>query len=152
MNVQDLISTTIILLYGITFMMYLITGNVYHIIVAIGLWGTAGISEFIKHHIIKTYSPRPEGAFNCNVLCTDGSQAGKPGMPSSHAAASIFFVIMYWKYTKNPYVRTLLLIYYLLILQSRYFKNCHSIPQLIVGSLVGFSTSAIVLKYTARLL
>ena len=150
MNLQDLISTSIILLYVVSITMYVITKNTYHIIVAFGIWGTAGLSEYVKHHIIKNRNPRPDGAYNCNMLCNNGDQAGKPGMPSSHAAASAFFMIMYWNYTTNPYVRAILLFYYLLILRSRYVKHCHSIPQLIVGSLVGAGTSSFLLKYMVR--
>ena len=150
MNVQDLISLSIIPINIIPLILYFITRDKYHLIVGIGIWVTAKLSEFIKHHIIEERSPRPQGAFDCNMFCNDGDQAGKPGMPSSHAAASIFFAIMYWNDTKNPYVRAMLLLYYLLIVQSRYFKNCHSIPQLIVGSIVGISTSKIVLKYIVR--
>ena len=152
MVIQDLISISITLLYGISIAMYIKTNDIYHLFIAFGLWATAGISEYIKHHIIGIRSPRPEGAFDCNLLCNDGKQEGRPGMPSSHAAVVTFFVIIYWNYTKNPYVRALLIAYYFLILQSRYNKKCHSIPQLIVGTLVGMGTSAAVLQTKMRLL
>lgn len=152
MNIQDIISSSILLLYVISIIMYFKTKDIYHLIIALGLWATAGISEDIKYHIIGTRSPRPEGAFNCNLLCNDGDQEGRPGMPSSHAAVVTFFAIIYWNYTKNPYIRAMLISYYFLILQSRYFKKCHSISQLIVGTLVGVGTSFAILETKMRLL
>lgn len=152
MNLQDLISISIIPINIIPLILYFTTKDNYHLLIIVGLWTTVGLSEFIKHFIIKNASPRPQEALNCNLLCDDGNQGGKPGMPSSHAAASMFFFIIYWNYTTNPYFRAMLLSYYLLIIHSRYAKKCHTIPQLIVGSLFGMGTAAAVLKYRMRLL
>jgi len=152
MNVQDIISSSIPILYIISIMMYFKTNNVYHLFIVFGLWTTAGISEFIKYYIIQKNSVRPDGAVNCNIWCNNGNQEGKPGMPSSHAAVTTFFVIIYWNYTKNPYIRTLLLIYYFLILQSRFYKNCHTVPQLMMGTLLGLGIGTAMLKYKMRML
>ena len=152
MNIQDLISISILLLQSIPLILFLITRKTYHLIIFIVFMSVAKITDFIKDNEIISSSRRPNGAFNCNLLCNDGSRKNKPGMPSSHAASAIFFLIVYWNYTSSPYIRALLVIYYLLILQSRYYKKCHSLSQLLVGSLIGMAVGFTLNHYKARLL
>lgn len=139
MNFQDFISCSIISVYIIPVILYGITHQSYHKIAFIGVLAVNGISECIKHIFVKDVSPRPDGATDCNLLCTNGNQEGKPGMPSSHSATVAFFATFYYCHTTNPYIRTGLIIYAILVMMSRYYKRCHSVPQITVGALLGWS-------------
>jgi membrane-associated phospholipid phosphatase len=139
MNFQDFLSSSILILYIIPIILYGITRNPYHKIAFIGTLGATAISECIKHIFIKEASPRPQGAMNCNIMCTNGNREGKPGMPSSHAATVAFFATYYVRHTNNLYIRGILISYAVLVMMSRYHKRCHTVPQIMVGALLGGS-------------
>jgi len=143
MNFQDFISASVIIEYLLPIILYVYTEQSYHKIAFIGTFVTMVISECIKHYFVKKASPRPRGAINCNLLCTDGNQEGKPGMPSSHAATVTFFAAFYFRHTSNFYLRALLILYAILVISSRYVKRCHSIPQLAGGALLGYLLSVL---------
>lgn len=124
-------------LYAIPIILYLISGNVWELLGLIGLLGSLGISEFIKHYIIKKDSLRPKGASDCNLWCNDGIREGQPGMPSSHSAQVAFFSAFYYQKVSNPIVKALLIIYALAVMYSRYAKHCHTIPQIMIGAIIG---------------
>jgi acid phosphatase family membrane protein YuiD len=108
---------------------------------------TVFISESIKLYIIGKGNPRPKGAEDCNLFCNDGDQSGKPGMPSSHSALVSFFSGFYLQQTSDDYLRIILVVYALLVMLSRYLKRCHTINQIIVGGLLGYSLSWIVVRH-----
>ena len=141
MNIADLISASILLLYIIPPILYIITNNVIHIKAFLGVIGTTLISETLKYFFIGTLSPRPEGAKDCNLLCNDGNQAGRPGMPSSHSAEAAFILGFYYQQYDNIYIRLFLVIYTGLIMLSRYLKKCHTINQICVGAFLGLCLS-----------
>jgi membrane-associated phospholipid phosphatase len=147
MSISETISMSIVLLYGIPIILYFYTNNVIHLKAFIGLVGTTTLSEFIKHFYIKDYSPRPVGAANCNLLCNNGNQEGKPGMPSSHSATVAFFTAFYYWQTQNEFVRSGLIGYNILIMLSRYIMKCHTIPQIMVGTMLGIGMSQIVVRH-----
>ena len=139
MNFQDFISISILAAYIIPVILYSITHQPYHKIAFIGVLAASGISECIKHIFIKEVSPRPQGASNCDLLCTNGKQEGKPGMPSSHSATIAFFATFYFRHTNHLYIRISLICYAILVMMSRYYKRCHSISQIMVGAFLGGS-------------
>jgi membrane-associated phospholipid phosphatase len=143
MRLFDVISASVGVLYILPIVAYLYTGNFYHIKGLIGLSTTTLLSEFIKYNIIGKNSVRPKGASNCNLWCNDGNQENKPGMPSSHAASTVFFTSYYYSLIDNNYIRGLLIIYTATVMLSRYIKRCHSIIQLGTGALFGFLMSLI---------
>lgn len=128
-------------MYAVPVIMYFITLDPFQLLGFLGLVATLGIGEFIKHYIIKTASPRPKGATDCNLWCTDGNQEGRPGMPSGHSSQVAFFTSFYYSQTNHPWIRGGLIIYALLVMYSRYAKHCHTIPQIATGSLLGFLIS-----------
>jgi len=129
------------LLYVIPFVLYYITGSRVHFKAFLGVAGTTIISETIKYFFVGRQSVRPQGAKNCNLLCNDGPQAGRPGMPSSHSAEAVFFSSFYYQQTTSPFIRTLLVIYAILVMISRYVKRCHTIQQVFGGALLGAALS-----------
>ena len=146
MNILNLTSMSVLLGYIILPVLFVITKNMIHIKAFIGLFGTSIISETIKYNLIGDLSPRPFGATDCNLLCNDGNQAGKPGMPSSHSAEVAFILGYYSQITDNKYIRLSLLFYAAAVMLSRYLKNCHSIPQIMVGTVLGLFISWVVVK------
>lgn len=137
MNILDLASMSVLLGYIIPPVLFIITKNIIHLKAFIGLLATSVISESLKYNFIKNLSPRPFGATDCNLFCNDGNQAGRPGMPSSHSSEAAFIVGYYYQLIDNRYIRVSLVIYAASIMLSRYLKSCHSIPQIIVGALLG---------------
>lgn len=146
MNISDLVSISVILLYIIPIVLYLITNNSIHITALLGVAGTTVLSETLKHQFIKEASPRPIGASDCNLLCNDGNRSGKPGMPSSHSAQAAFFSGYYIQLTDNIFIKLILIVYAISIMISRYIKRCHSIEQIIVGGILGLSLSWILVR------
>jgi membrane-associated phospholipid phosphatase len=94
-------------------------------------------TEFLKHNVIKERSTRPSGAKDCNLLCDDGNQAGRPGMPSGHSSTVAFFAAYYFQQTTNPWIRAALLGYASLVMWSRYDKKCHRPTQIALGAFIG---------------
>ena len=143
MNVTDLISMSVGILYLIPLIFYFITYNPIHLKAFVGVGATTVISESIKY-VLGKVSPRPEGAKNCNLLCNDGNQSGQPGMPSSHSATVAFFSGFYFNETNNLFMKAFLVGYAGLIMLSRYMKSCHTINQIVGGAILGVSLSWIV--------
>ena len=141
MNILNLISMSVGLLYVIPPVLYAITKNVIHIKAFLGLIGTTVISETLKYFFIGQLSSRPEGAKDCNLLCNDGDQAGRPGMPSSHSAEAAFILGFYYQQYDNRYIRLILVIYTALVMLSRYLKKCHTINQVFAGAFLGLCLS-----------
>jgi membrane-associated phospholipid phosphatase len=141
MNTLDLASMSILLAYIIPPILFAATKNIIHLKAFIGLLATSVISESIKYNLIGEKSPRPFGATNCNLLCNDGNQAGRPGMPSSHSSQVSFFASYYSQQTTNPWIRAGLFLYAGAVMFSRYKKRCHTIPQIVAGALLGWTIS-----------
>jgi len=141
LNIQDIISMSIGLLYIIPLFLYYITGNRLHFTGFLGLASTTIITEGIKYFLIKERSPRPKGAKNCDLLCQDGNQEGRPGMPSTHSANVAYFAGFYIQQTDNIFIKIGLVLYAALVMLSRYLKRCHTINQIAVGSLLGLVLS-----------
>ena len=134
------------LLYIIPIILYYITGNIIHFKGFIGLGSTAVITESIKYFLIKERSPRPKGARNCDLLCQDGDQEGRPGMPSTHSAIVSFFSSFYIQQTDNILIKLGLGVCAGLVMLSRYLKRCHTINQIAVGSIIGLTLSFLVTR------
>lgn len=141
MNISNALSISVIYLYILPFILYVFTGNQMHFRAFLGISGTTILSETLKYFFIRNTSPRPKGARDCDLLCTDGNQEGKPGMPSSHSATVAFFSGFYIQQTDNILIKVLLIIYSGLVMLSRYIKRCHTLNQIIVGTLLGVSLS-----------
>lgn len=143
MNPLNAISFSVVFLYLVPIVLFLYTQQVKHLLGFIGLYGTTIISEFLKHYVIQDRSTRPKGATDCNLLCNDGNQEGRPGMPSSHSAEVAFFAGYYWDQVEHPLSRFALVAYAVSVMTSRYLKRCHTLEQIGVGSLLGLILSAV---------
>jgi hypothetical protein len=124
------LSELIVLLSPIYF--WFTTYNTIHIIALLGIIVTMIITESIKLWVLPTWS-RPEGAKGCDLLCMSRNDEGKPGMPSGHMSSLAFYGGFY-KIT-NP----LFYVYGLLVALSRWGKRCHSVDQILGGTVLGGS-------------
>ena len=147
MNIFDGLSMSVGLLYIIPLLLYYVTQNPIHFKAFLGTAGTTIISETLKYFFIGKSNPRPQGAKDCNLFCNDGNQAGKPGMPSSHSSEVAFFSGFYYQQTHNPIIRASLVIYAGLVMMSRYVKRCHTISQIVGGTLLSLSLSWFVVRH-----
>lgn len=147
MNISDYISLSIGLIYIIPVILYIQSGAWINIKAFIGIIGTTIISESLKYFFIGNISPRPKGAKDCDLLCKNGNQEGKPGMPSSHSAEVAFFSVFYFQQTTNPIIQIILIIYSGIMMLSRYVKRCHTINQIVVGAVLGTSLSLIIVRH-----
>lgn len=132
----DVLSVSVVGLYGVSLFLFLQTYDLSHVIAVLGLFLTVGISEGLKRLCWGSTCPRPLGAMNCDTFCSDGHQAGRPGMPSTHASFVMFFITYYAPVLTAPF-RALAIVYAMTVIYSRYAKSCHSPIQLVVGSALG---------------
>jgi len=114
-------------------------------------WLIIALNSFIAvsiHSLIKRISPyqkykflqRPIGAKNCDLFSRNGLQEGKPGFPSGHVTSIVsFFVSLYLLFPDyRNYTIPFGIIYTLLMAISRINKRCHTLLQVVSGSLLGF--------------
>ena len=146
-TIWDYISMSAGLLYGIPIILYYFTGDTIQLKGLLGMMGTTALSEGIKKLVIKDANPRPSGALNCNLLCNDGNQSGRPGMPSSHSAQVAFFAGFYIQQTHSLPLQIILILYAATVMLSRYIKRCHTINQIVVGGILGTSLSYLVVRH-----
>jgi membrane-associated phospholipid phosphatase len=92
---------------------------------------------------------RPAGAKDCNLFNSGGSYDGGIGMPSGHVmltttiSLSLLFIYsgtnnLYTIFKNYPIEFTCTISYILLMAISRVKRNCHNIPQVIVGAILGY--------------
>lgn len=134
-TIQNIISTSVILVYIIPVSLFIYTGDTIHIKAFVGSFITI-LTEYVKHRIGKK-NPRPDGALDCNMWCNNGDVSGKPGMPSGHSVSSAFFAGFYFQNTNNVWIKSMLVMYAGLVMISRYMKKCHTIGQIGTGATIG---------------
>lgn len=85
---------------------------------------------------------RPDPNAPCGLF---GSPSDNLGMPSIHAALSLFisiFILQLLSYNKktlsNQILKIVFIAYPLFIGYSRMYLNCHSLSQIIMGYIIGF--------------
>jgi len=131
LNFWDLVSISELGVVLSPIYFYFQTTDPKHIIAILGTIVTAAIVESSKIYLFPFWS-RPAGARGCDLLTIDGSAENKPGFPSGHSAMIAYFGAFYGLWN-SPYF----LMYVAAIAASRYFKRCHSIPQIVAGLILG---------------
>lgn len=145
---DNIISFSVILLYIVPWVRYLLIQHVSELRPFWGMILTVILNEGIKHGIIGEASPRPARARDCNLCVNDGPQGGRPGAPSGHSAQVAFFVGYYLQtLSLSPLSCVALLGYALLVMLSRFTKFCHTLPQIISGAALGSLMSVFVVRH-----
>ena len=112
----------------------------------------AYIANNISNHILKTYlfkpimgnktfpiigrGLRPAGAKNCKFY-SDDSVSKSYGMPSGHAQSISFFVMHELMNNDDINYKIILTLVSIYMIYSRVKLGCHTIQQVIIGSLFG---------------
>jgi len=141
--------------YVVLLALLVATRDPYYIVIAVGMTTIAlavkmtktATRPFLRGDFAE-WLARPSGARGCGALngeeCDGGGVGGDgacPGMPSGHQAIMAFFVFSVIFYHRLTVVSAPLWIA-LLALNfavgvSRVYKECHTIPQVVAGSVVG---------------
>lgn len=145
-NLSNWLSISMCGLFLIPIFLYLLNPSMLHIKGFIGIILTPFIADLIKKYITISDYPRPDGAKDCDLFCMDGNQTGRPGMPSGHTATVVFFTAYYFKETNNIYLKFLMILYTALIMLSRYLKRCHTINQIVGGTILGLIVAGILVR------
>lgn len=107
------------------------------------------LAQLIKYIIYPffDFAKRPQGAKGCDYNSQKGDCSGKPGCPSGHMSTTAFFVVFnILILTKTNYIKSdinrrifmsLNIILLILMGWARYYKLCHSILQIVLGSILG---------------
>ena len=90
-------------------------------------------------------SPRPMDASGCDMFCTGPPVGGRPGFPSGHMATTAVFATSIALLFPTPIVITGAVALVTAMGWSRYVKKCHTLTQILGGTLYGF-TIAILFK------
>jgi membrane-associated phospholipid phosphatase len=143
MNLMNILSASMWVLLIVPIVLFLYTRDTLHLQAFLGLWATGGLNDVLKSHIVGTSCSRPKGAKDCNFWADNGNQEGKPGMPSGHSSISTFFSAFYYQQTKNIWIKLGLILYAILVMISRYMKQCHSLLQILSGAALGLLMNAI---------
>jgi len=129
----------------------ILTGHYLYIIMIVGILVTDLTTRFLKW-ISKTESSstpaflrRPVDATDCNILCTNGAQGGKSGMPSGHMALVLFFITFVYMmqiHSLSSIIHKFIFILFSIIYLSlmgydRFRRKCHTFLQVLSGSALG---------------
>tara|TARA_B100000780_G_C21095667_1_gene441871 strand:- start:8 stop:490 length:483 start_codon:yes stop_codon:yes gene_type:complete len=79
---------------------------------------------------------RPVGAKNCKIF-SDGTISKSYGMPSGHAQSIAFFLTSELNNNSNYLYKVCLTIISIFMIYSRVNLGCHTIQQVLVGSIIG---------------
>jgi hypothetical protein len=137
----NIISCSATILFIVPVILFIQTGNLHeigHLITLLGvMFGAEGIKRYVTGNEEPEYR-RPAAARDCDMWCMNGPQGGQPGMPSGHMAVTTAFVTLYWPKSGNPpELAVALVIYVLIMAAARWTKSCHTIAQIIAGSILG---------------
>ena len=146
----NVLSASVVAFYVIPLILYAWTSDPFHLKALLGYILATLTSEGLKHRVFKgrgPYGQRPAGATDCNLWCNNGPQAGRPGMPSSHSAEAAYLATVYGSYGTSSVWRLGWILYALLVMGSRYAKECHSLPQIVVGALVGILIGSLTMRF-----
>lgn len=151
-RLADAVSLAPAAAYVVLLVLLFATGDAYYAILAVGMT-TVGVAVQLSKRATRPFLKRapwlarPRGARGCGALNGDDCEAERaargecPGMPSGHQAMMAFFVfsmIFYHRLTalSGPLWLALLALN-VAVGVSRVYKECHTIPQVLVGSIVG---------------
>ena len=143
------------ILYAIFKVKFAFYFTIYILIVDISAHILKILFKFIYKSLNKTYLPilglgrRPNNAKYCSCFIDDDNLQGITssfGMPSGHSIISITTAVLLTWYILNTQKKstnrtisiTLLHFICIMIAFSRYPLGCHTIQQIIIGSLIGF--------------
>jgi membrane-associated phospholipid phosphatase len=116
--------------------------NIYTFFIYLSIFFKTYILSIIKNRTIKLdIGKRPKNAFNCNMFSCGGlSTTG--GMPSGHITfLFMLFVIMYNNLKRLDLLTDNFIYFFIVVILltfvGRYFSKCHTLLQIVMGSVLG---------------
>ncbi len=100
-------------------------------------------NQFPENSAVFQMSRRPKGARCCDILSFDSSdQSKQPGFPSGHMAFISYFIMCS---PKDSILQVILNVaMWLLMAHDRMTTNCHTLFQVISGSLLGIVVNKLI--------
>jgi membrane-associated phospholipid phosphatase len=151
----DIISISIVGIAIYPLFRYISTHDFIHLIIFIGIFVADTTSKIIKLFLNKfkiNIFGRPRGAINCDIFCRNGNVEGNPGTPSGHMTMVTFFAIYFLWYELKWHYRTIrfwfVIVFVIIMAAARMTKKCHNLLQVILGTLLGGSSSSLVLLFS----
>ena len=148
----DYVSNIPLIIYGSYFYQFVITHNFMYLYFCIYLFCCDIIVKCIKRlpypNILYKFTRRPNGATKCDYLSRDTKyNSNSPGFPSGHMVSitifSMYKIIEHiWNHEvyEHKLIGSYILFHIWLIFImgiARYYKKCHTLPQIIFGILFG---------------
>ena len=149
--------STPLMLYLFTMYQIIMTNSKFWYILLIGMITGELINHSLKQFIGKMWGDeypnivmRPSCKYACNYVGLQSKCSGL-GMPSGHSQVTGMFVTMMYLYLQQndqltTLNKTILFVILLAIPLSRVYYQCHSFPQIILGSMVGIFLGFILFK------
>ena len=115
---------------------------------AVGSLVAATTAELIKKYITVDMPAfkRPKGARACDILSLAGSAENESGMPSGHASSTAFVATYLLLTNRSDAIRGAAVLYWLAVCYSRFAKRCHTIGQLVAGTILGATLAFLATK------
>jgi membrane-associated phospholipid phosphatase len=88
---------------------------------------------------------RPTGAHGCGAMCDGGAVGGEPGFPSGHMTTVSMFATVMLSQTAVDW--RLLTAWALAVAWSRWVKRCHSVFQIIGGTVFGVGCGVLFVRF-----
>ena len=141
---------------------------------AIGMCSTDIITMILKKlsnnldkgSFLYTLTRRPVVGSTCDLLSRIPSKVNAPGFPSGHMAITLYFytMLLFLKYKEDKHTTIMefckvywidIAIYFIFVCLTgfaRIHKGCHTLTQVVVGSIVGILGSYIHYKFQRQLI
>lgn len=86
---------------------------------------------------------RPKGACDCGIANDGGNYEGRSGMPSGHVMTTAYVLFVLSLRSKNMLSTLVSCCVIVAMMYARLVKKCHTMPQVIMGVLLGLVSSAV---------
>lgn len=163
MNLLEVISTSVIMLYAFPFILYIETANIKWLWFFIGMM-VSGIASLVVKALALPLGGlflRPVGAGSCGLFCSTNNVSNalpRAGFPSGHMTAVAFFFTMYYllihparrTWNVNIGIAAVASVYIACMAVARYYTRCHNILQIIVGVVFGSGFGLVWYKLICR--
>ena len=137
--VWNLISLAVLPLMAVPWLAFSVTGNLGYLVILAGcVFCEALIKLTRKLPVVAEWQLRPVGAADCGICNDGGNYEGRIGMPSGHVALTTYIAVSLVM-MRGTCAKAMVLAAFAVILMatSRVRRRCHTIPQVIVGALLG---------------
>lgn len=147
-DVIDAISASTSLLFIAPLVIFFLYRSHTLLVISLGSFTASLVAEAIKRYVTAGYPhfKRPQGARACDTLCLAGSAENESGMPSGHASSTAFVATYLLLTNRSDAIRGAAVLYWLAVCYSRFAKRCHTIGQLIAGTILGATLAFLATK------